>query len=242
MAAARDRRGLGVGGKLAALALAVLLSGVACEGTERAIFEPLPQVVVGPPKPPALDAGSGHHVSPPDAGRPPVMSSDDAGEDDAGSLDPDLNPNVTFVWTETLPGKGTCRAGVYSGSFDCQFPDALAGLPITVTGQIAFTLAGSPEKQSLSISDGSLTGSGGLLTSGLSGTLDCIANHFQGAALDGQAVSLDPNNPFALTFPTFNASLQGNYDDQALVIAGTFTLVNDAGDMCSGTFRVSAAP
>jgi hypothetical protein len=228
------------GVQLGALALTVV-SVLACEGTKQSIFEALPKPNVGPPvgtamqdagAPPRMDAG---HPAKPDAG---TM------DEDAGSeLDPELDPTVTFVWTETLPGQGTCRAGVYAGSFDCEVPDAIGGLPFSLSGQIAFTLEGSPEDQHLSIKEDSGSISGPLFQSGMSGSLDCIQNHFQSAAVDGQAVSIgDMTNPFALVFPTFNASLQGDYDNQALVISGTFTMVNNVGDMCSGTFRVSAAP
>jgi hypothetical protein len=230
------------GARLAVTAL-WLLHAVACEGTKSALFAPLaPQSKVIPPKATTPDAG-GHHVQMMmDAGRsmlpPPAPP---PAEDDAGSVrDPDLDANVTFIWTETLPGQGTCRAGVYSGSFECDSTDAL-GIPFSLSGQIAFTLSGSSEQQHLMISDGSI--SGALLLSGLDGQLDCIQNHFQATSTEGHSLSIgDPNSPFALTFPTFNASLQGEYDKQALVISGTFSMVNDSGAMCTGTFRVSAAP
>jgi hypothetical protein len=223
------------------LVLAVV-AVTACEGTKHAIFEPLTKASVGgPTKPATPDAG---RAPPVDAGHgiQPHRQHPDAMDDDAGaSSDPDLDPNVTFVWTESLPGQGTCRAGVYAGSLDCQFPNPLGGLPFPLSGQIAFTLDGSTEEQHLSITEGSI--SGALFMSGMTGELDCIANHFQAAAVDGQSVTIgDQTNPFALAFPTFNASLQGEYDNQALVIAGKFAMVNEAGDMCSGTFRVSAAP
>lgn len=233
----------GFAGPRLALAVLATLGLLACEGTKEPIFAPLKVNVQEPPAPamhdagaaPVIDAGGGHNIKPHHV----EPMEDDAGEpaDPADKED----PTVTFVWTETLPGQGTCHGGVYAGSFDCEVPDSLFALPLS--GQIAFTLDGSAEEQHLSVTEGTGSISGPFLTSDVRGDLDCIANHFSGQALNGTAVSIgDMNNPFALVFPTFNASLQGTYDNQMLVISGMFTLVNDRGDMCTGTFRVSAAP
>lgn len=232
----------GFAGPKLALAVLAAVGLLACEGTKEPIFAPLKVNVTEPPGPAIHDAGT---VPVTDAGGHPVKQHPaEPMEDDAGEpSDPDLDPTVTFVWTETLPGQGTCHGGVYAGSFDCQIPDPLGALPFSLSGQIAFTLDGSAEEQHLSITDGTGSISGPFLTSDVRGDLDCIANHFSGSSLNGTAVSIgDMNNPFALVFPTFNASLQGQYDNQALVISGMFTMVNDRGDMCTGTFRVSAAP
>jgi hypothetical protein len=221
-----------------------VLGLLACEGTKEPVFAPLKVSVTEPPGPATHDAGTVPMI---DAGNHPVKPVHvEPVEEDAGDPpDPDLDPTVTFVWTETLPGQGTCHGGVYAGSFDCTVPDTdpLNPLPFSLSGQIAFTLDGSAEEQHLSITDGTGSISGPFLTSDVRGELDCIANHFSGASVDGAAVSIgDMNNPFAVVFPTFNASLQGTYDNQALVISGMFTLVNDRGATCIGTFRVSAAP
>lgn len=232
------------GGRMA-LVLAGLFVGVGggCNGTEQQVFAPVPVVSVPRPKPPptTTDSGAVHMMV--DAG-PPVMAPDAGGDDDAGKepTDPDLDPTKTFVWTETLPGQGTCRSGVYAGSFDCDVSGDLGALPISLSGQIAFTLEGSSEIQTLTITDGSIS-EPPFLMSGLSGALHCIPSRFEGTSVDGHSVSIgDQNNPFVLSFPNFDASLQGQYDSQALVISGDFTMVSDTGYMCTGTFRVSATP
>lgn len=239
---AKPAEARGYAGPMLGLVALAVLGLLACEGTKEPIFAPL-KVSVGPPGPatddagpkPVVDAGSSQPVKPHPHPDPP--------EDDAGEPpDPGLDPTVTFVWTETLPGQGTCHAGVYAGSFDCEVPDPLGALPFSLSGQIAFTLDGSPEEPQLSITDGSMS-SGLWLSSGLTGELDCMSYDFVGASVDGQAVGIgDMNNPFVLVFPTFDASLMGHYDSDKLVITGQFAMVNDRGDMCNGTFRVSAAP
>jgi hypothetical protein len=232
------------------LALAVLCS-TACDGTKQPIFAPLKVNVAGAPGPaihdaavgPVVDAGGSGHPSV----KPPHHDAGMADEDAGGPPDPDdLDPNVTFVWTETQPGDGTCHAGVYTGSFDCEIPSdptTIGGLPVSLSGQIVFTLASSPEEQQLMITDGSIS-SGLLLTSGMQGKLYCSDNMFSAESVDGTALTVgDMNTPFFFGSATFDAMLMGTYDNDTLVISGMFTMFNEQRDMmCTGTFRVSATP
>lgn len=226
------------------LALAVMCLP-ACDGTKEPIFAPLKVSVAGAPGSAMQDAAPAPAVDT-DGGRPKPpdhVSEPMDGEDGGGPPDPDLDPKVTFVWTETQPGDRACHAGVYAGSFDCQITDPLGGLPVSLSGQIAFTLDPSPEEQHLTITEGSIS-SGLLLTSSLSGDLSCVDDKFTAESVDGTALTVgDMNNPFFFGSATFDATLSAKYDKDALVITGKFTMVNEQRDMmCTGTFRVSAAP
>src|SRR4051794_11425184 len=100
----------------AILVLGCLLIAFGCEGTKHLIFDPIePKPHVGPI--PVPDAGK----TIPEAGQkaPPVVDASSMEDEDAGTDPEPPQPDVDFVWTESLPGQGTCRAGRYAGSFDC---------------------------------------------------------------------------------------------------------------------------
>jgi hypothetical protein len=218
----------------------LLLAG-ACTGTEHAVFLQLPtrSTVVSQPvhadaAPPSADAGRR------DAGSHRVRQI----EDDAGSgPDPGLDPNAVFAWKQSLPGQGTCKAGRYVGTFVCTIagPD-VANPPPMLSGAVTFTLVGSAEEQVLSITQGRVAGPL-FFSPGMTGKLDCIAKHFGATSLNGTLLAQDPQNPTAtMVLLGFNASLDGAFDDQALVIAGSYMMVNDQGQSCNGTFRASTTP
>jgi hypothetical protein len=154
-------------------------------------------------------------------------------EEDAGiaAVDPGLDSKATFDWTETLPGKGTCKSGRYVGGFECTMT-GLGGLPVSISGEIAFTLTGSPEEQNLTVEDGALSGL--FFSAGLSGNLDCRQDSFAGLSDDGMLQAGGPG--------TFTAWLVGAFDDQSLGIEGSFSIVNDQNQTCAGTFGVQIAP
>ena len=211
--------------------LAMML--VACTGTEHPIFLPIEPFVAAPA--PTPDAG---RPEPPVLEDPPAAL--DAGPDlDAGANpDPPLDRTVKFAWTETLPGKGTCRQGQYIGRFTCVTDaDAASSLfPLPPSGQLVFTLEGSVEEQILSITEGSVKDEFGLFfIGGLRGTLQCTDKQFQAVSVEGISYSLFGTS-------TFEATLEGEFDDQSLVIEGDFTMVDPEGQRCSGTFEVGAAP
>src|SRR5262245_8079864 len=144
----------------------------ACTGTEHPVFFPIEPVVTAPP--PAMDGG---RRPPPMMDPPPPPA--DAGTDPDGQVTPGprRDPNVTFTWTQTLPGQGTCRQGQYIGQFTCVTDaDAASSLfPLPPSGQLAFTLEGAVEEQVLSITEGSVKDEFGLFFIGsLRGSLQCI--------------------------------------------------------------------
>src|SRR5262245_5247588 len=89
-----------------------LLALCGCRGTEHSLFrETVPPMVDNHPAPvrdasvpPMEEAGAAGGLT------DPLPPPEDAG---GPELDPGLDPKITFPWTETLPGKGTCRAGLY---------------------------------------------------------------------------------------------------------------------------------
>jgi hypothetical protein len=207
-----------------------LLLVAACAGTEHAVFIPFEPPSVIPPAP--MDA------SPAPADTGPAPGREDAGSDeDAGPIPgPDLDPRVTFDWNETLPGQGTCREGSYVGSFTCSMPaePGASAPPTPLSGQVAFTLGELSEQQVLSITRGSLKDPIGIVFhADLLGTLRCTDDEFDAHTENG--VSL-------IGLDTFEATLAGHFDDDALVIDGEFVMVNAAGQPCNGEFHVSAAP
>ncbi len=215
----------------------LLLAAGACSGTEHAVFDL--GVPISSVNPPQTHADAGTEPPPPDAGPPPEEPSPD--EDAGVGPDPGLDPTVVFDWQESLPGQGTCKAGLYVGSFTCtvQVDGGTDSQPIYF-GAVSFTLDGSPEEQLLSITDGKL--SGPLFGGDLSGQLDCLTKHFTGKTVNGMAIIGQAAQSPPGLFPSFDADLDGSFDDQALVIEGTIKMVNDAGQTCEGRFRASATP
>lgn len=219
-----------------------LLWGAGCNGTEHPLFVDLPRVVEPPPPPMNMD----DPMRGPDAAPPPVDIMDAAVHlPEAGPvLGPELDPDVTFEWTETLPGKGTCRAGLYIGKFSCIPVGSDAGAADRigpVSGQAVFTLrSGSAEEQVLTISSGTLFDDlfGVLYVPNvkLEGELKCADRHFEATA-HGESWGLG----------MFSVALSGSLDDQQLVIEGDLAVVgllepDSEPGHCVGTFEVNAAP
>lgn len=205
-----------------------LLLLAACTGTEHAVFIPLDLPNVIPPSP--MDA------TPPPADAGAASGRIDAGSDkDAGPIpEPDLDRNVTFEWNETLEGQGTCRGGSYVGSFTCSVPADPGALapPAPLSGQVAFTLGDLTEQQVRSITQGSVKDPIGIVfNADLLGALNCTNDEFDAHTENGVS-----------PFGTFEATLAGHFDDDALVIDGEFVMVTDVGQSCNGEFHVSAAP
>lgn len=198
----------------------------ACTGTDHQLFEPI-QAQLGPgvrPIPDSDDAGSMRQVSPVDPER--RDASTEVQPDSDVDADPHLDPTVEFVWTETVPGQGTCKAGTYVGSFSCTGANGNV-----VTGQILVTLAGSPEEQRLQVAAGAVKDlTGAIFNSGMTGMLDCQTRQFLGETADGMSA-----------FGPFTASLDGNFNDRDLSIEGTLLIDNAAKETCVGAFRISAA-
>jgi hypothetical protein len=200
----------------------------ACTGTEHIVFRAIDPGVASPDM---RDVGPRPSEPPIDAGAP----AEDAGppRDDAGVIDdPQLDPDVTFDWRESLPGQGTCKAGGYAGAFVCIIPPPHAGglAPPPVAGQLSFRLGELNEDQLLPVTEGSMIGL--FFNAAVQGSLRCEDYQFDAQGIDGAI------------FPWggFEAELHGTFDPQVLVIAGEFVRMTDSGERCEGEFHVSASP
>lgn len=215
------------------MALGVALVSSACAGTESPIFASKVHPSSLPPQadPAPPDKKDAAVAEPPPMTLPPPVT--EVEDEDGGVLvDPGLDPTADFSWTQTLPGVGTCKAGRYVGGFECTMP-GLTGFPLTVSGEVAFTLEGSPEEQTLVVKRGSIEGSF-FTAPTMTGQLDCTRDRFNALSVDGIAILVASG--------TFAVALQGEFDAQTLGIEGAFSMVNDQGQTCEGTFRVGIAP
>lgn len=229
-------KGAGLGRRVAALGAGLMLAlgllGAGCSGTERAVFALVDPVLAPPVPPPPGEAAAGTTAPVLDAGGEPSAGGSgpdlaDAGVDASGP-DPGLDPTVRFTWVETLPGAGTCRGGRYAGSFIC----SSVALIVPLTGEVSVLLSVDPEEQKLAIEEGTVRGSF-FLAPVIEGGLDCPTRHFEGLTVDGMDL---------FTLEHFDATLSGTLDVDTLVIDGEFTLTNAAGQECTGTVRLGAAP
>ena len=212
-----------------------LLALCSCRGTERVLFDEITPTVVDRPvelrdasMPPPEEAGAGGG-----SGGPVIDPALDAGL----GPDPGLDPSIKFPWTETLPGKDTCREGLYIGRFSCKVQDdaPIGDLLVGGTGQIVFTLRGSEEEQVLTLLGGQLTDDGfPVFLSGaeLSGSLDCLNDHRLTASAMGMSFALQ----------SYETLLTGWLNTKSLVITGMFFVTNDAGTTWTCDFQANAAP
>jgi hypothetical protein len=221
-------------------ALALLAPG--CTGTEHTVLRTLdlPEVVA----PPGGGAQAGQGSSAPPPPRNPLASPAEEPVEEPPQLPApaELDPDARFEWTQSLPGRGTCRAGVYVGAFQC----VTDGLPVLITGQVTLTLAGSPESQLLTVLDGRVGDlAGELFDADVEGELDCVDRHFHATTLGGIAYTVPQGTtplPFVPAFQGFEASMFGALDDQELVVGGSWLLSYELGGRCIGTWHASAQP
>jgi hypothetical protein len=209
-----------------ALLLALGPSG-GCSGTEQAIFAH------------ASEPGAANAT--PEGGR---AAAHDIPERDGGlTAQPELDPSVTFAWAETLPGQGTCRAGVYNGVFSCSLKNAnLLTSFLSAQGTVTLRLGASTERSQLPV-EGELGGP--LFGGSVLGSLDCGTDMLSAQIGDGSAIELDGlmgETDAFVDFSTFTASLQGSLDRAALVITGDFVMISNDDETCAGRFSANVSP
>jgi hypothetical protein len=167
----------------------------------------------------------------------------------AGSSSTHLDPNVTFDWTETAPGRGSCVAQTFIGNFTCDISPVV--LSPTVEGSLLLTFGGTLESQPLNVNPGQLSafddsGNGmPFLTAPVTGRLDCST----------RIVTLDVTQtmtevlPIArqlvwilpMAQPMVNGTLHGNFNASMQTINGDVALAfADTQTKCLGTFAVQA--
>jgi hypothetical protein len=215
-------------GRSLALLLALGCAG-ACDGTERTIFAHV-----------STDPGAASTA--PEGGRPAPRN---VPERDGGlTAQPALDPGVTFEWTETLPGRGTCKTGVYTGVFSCSLKNGnLLTSFLLAQGTVTLDLGASTERSQLPV-EGELGGP--LFGGSVRGSLDCGSDTLSANIGDGRAIQLDglmggETDPF-ISFSTFTATLDGMLDRAALVIAGDFVMTSSDGQRCAGRFSANVSP
>ncbi|HEX7477657.1 MAG TPA: hypothetical protein VF331_07610 [Polyangiales bacterium] len=210
---------------LVAGTLLAIASCASCTPSENQLFTP-PKLVSVP-----VDGSAG---GPTDAGK----AWGDAGlvyfEAEDGGAAPrtrELDPDASFVWTETPPGKGTCDPGRFAGQFSCDF-QGRGGLG-RVQGSISFMLSSGVQLQTLDVTQAQLIGFGdgpsALWTSSLAGQLSCGSSAFSASC------AAAPGSPWSPP----KGKLQGTFDGEALTITGTITLTADSGAQCQGSWSVA---
>jgi hypothetical protein len=163
-----------------------------------------------------------------------------AGTTDAGRP---YDPDAGFDWPEALDG-GKCRAGTYSGTYECQVN--AAGFMFPVTGQVSFKLEPSASGEFLEIKDGKLNANvvefGVTMTGDLAGKLTCLTNQFTATIQNGNyTIAIFP-------IPTpFLGDLSGTLDRLTSTMAGQWNLMTPPapGAMsigCTGPWRVTLQP
>jgi hypothetical protein len=165
----------------------------------------------------------------------------------AGSSSAHLNPNVTFGWTETSPGRGSCAGQTFVGNFTCTVSPVL--FSPNVEGSLMLAFGGSLENQPLTLTDGQLVafddGNAQLLMAPLTGKLDCGSRI---ATLDltptmTDVLPLTRQIAWVLPMaqPMATGTLHGNFDASALTINGDVALAfADTQTKCLGKFIVQA--
>jgi hypothetical protein len=186
----------------------------------------------------SVDASQNQHDAVIDGGGPDAVEPDAqiAPTLDAG-FDAGLDPDVKFEWVETLPGQGMCGPGHYAGSFTCTIT---SDMPLRdgsqLAGPITFDLVSGATESALTIAEGRLSDPLGFAFSAeLEGILDCVERKLHAGTVGH--LETDPLLP-----SMFEAELEGDFDDQSLVISGDFEMRNADGDVCPGVFEASAIP
>jgi hypothetical protein len=200
----------------------------ACDGTEHPIFAHV-----------ATDPGAAS--SAPAGGRPATRG---VPERDGGlTAQPALDPAVSFDWTETLPGRGTCETGVYTGVFSCSLKNGnLLTSFLSAQGTVTLRLGASTERSQLPV-EGELGGP--LFGGSVGGSLDCASDTLNANIGDGREIQLDGlmgEVDAFVSFSTFTATLNGMLDRAALVIAGDFVMTSNDGERCAGRFSANMSP
>jgi len=218
--------GLCLGRWLASL-LALSCSG-ACSGSEQAIFARVSPDPGTPNTAPTGGRAAPHNVPERDGGL---------------TAQPELDPGVTFEWSETLPGQGTCNTGVYTGVFSCDLKNAnLLASFLSAQGTVTLRLGASTERSQLPV-EGELGGP--LFGGSVLGSLDCATDSLSAQVRDGSAIEIDGlrgATDVPIDFSSFTATLEGMLDRAALVIAGDFIMTSNDGEKCAGRFSANVSP
>jgi hypothetical protein len=160
-----------------------------------------------------------------------------------------LDPDAAFDWTATLPSRGMCAGGRFSGTFGCDLQNApLLPIPSRVEGTIVLDLVGPTEAQTLDVATGTIniiTASPMSFDAGIEGAVLCAGNGFMGQVQETNVTQaqLGPLITFLWNVMTPNATLQGalggRLDAQSLSLTGEITMLIGGGT-CRGPFDLRA--
>jgi hypothetical protein len=165
----------------------------------------------------------------------------------AGSSSAHLDPNVTFDWTETAPGRGSCAGQTFVGNFTCVVSPVL--FSPNVEGSLMLAFGGSLENQPLALTDGQLVAfddsNAALLMAPLTGKLDCGSRiamlELTPTMTDVLPLTRQIGWVLPMSQPMIAGTLHGNFDASALTINGDVALTfADTQTKCLGTFSVQA--
>jgi hypothetical protein len=222
---------------------------VACSPSRSAVFEWEPVNTGGraPLEAGTGAAGGGGEAAPAGSGESPAGRGA-AGV--AGRADPTLDPDASFEWTATVPTRGVCTGGRFSGTFSCDLLNAPLGLPIPsrLEGTIVLELVGPTERQTLDVSQGTInviTASPMSFDAGVKGTVTCSGNAFVGEVQETTVTKAQLGTPIEIIWvvqtpsTTVQGSLAGRLDPQSLALAGEITIRISNG-MCQGPFDLRA--
>ena len=158
------------------------------------------------------------------------------------------NDAASFDWTETIPGAGVCKAGIFTGRFECQV-GTIVGRPDVLDGVINLVLMGASESPTLNISGGSITvwdsAMQRVVIAPLTGDLECGSQRF---AADIDPTLSDPMplerqiawfNPNAQ--PVTTGGLRGSLNPDLQKISGTIEILFDPQARCAGEFSITGS-
>jgi len=220
-----------------------------CRGVREELFvvdpaEPMGQAGMQGPAPEAGGSATGADVTDATASVPQAGVS---GVDSSAESNPSRGANVTFNWSESIPGAGACRAAWFNGTFSCEVEALLdAADPEILIGSIVFHLGGSSEAQTLTVENGQISAydesSNNVFIAGVTGSLDCSTQHLE------CSVDPTPTNPMPIerqlrwlnpdVQPHVTGTLKGSLNPDLQEISGDLELVFEPSPRCVGTFQV----
>lgn len=179
---------------------------------------------------------------PPAASTPPPRRLSD---EDAGTSDQDpLDPTVEFSWPESStkpPTNETCRAGMYTGTFTCEFTDTSGAFMLELSGDVSLTFVKSMNGEFLEISDGDFAALANLIVGAraqIRGKLDCNSLTLEAMAVDGAWAIGDPSLPL-IPGGVLEGQITGMLDPSTGRLSGQWTFGDPATGNCPGTWSVT---
>jgi hypothetical protein len=123
------------------------------------------------------------------------------------------DPTIQFVWPDTTPTAGSCKAGEYTGTFDGWYTSPVAFiLPVPIFGNVMHRLEQAASGEFFEIKDGRVEGTADTpigpvpFEADFVGELDCATNQLRNAQLLNGSYTIDPNTYY------FEGPVEAMYD------------------------------